>query len=384
MAVLAWILWGAAAFWGLAVLNALLNTLWIPRLPQRSPQEEELPALTVVIPARNEEKAIARTVEAFCTQDYPNLRVVVVDDGSTDRTPQILHRLADRYANLSVVRGQEPPPGWLGKPHAQHVGLSHVRSPWILFADADVRYGPGVLRRAAGEALRRRLDFLLILSTLEARGLEHVLMANLDAFTFYAAPVFLANVQTLRSFAFGAGSGNLVRREALERAGGLEAIRGEVVDDVAMGKALKTSGARWGFVTAFGDVRVRMYEGLASAVEGFTKNFFAFFDFRPLWAAFVMAGDAGVHTLPAAVLLSALLLPLPAAALLPAALCAGAGLTLNAALCLWARKPLWTAPLFPLRPLLWTYILFRSMTQYYRRGVVWRGRTFTPRSRRLV
>lgn len=380
MAVLAWILWGAAAFWALAVLNAVLNALFIPRLPGKPPEGEGLPPLTVLIPARNEERAIAETVEAFCTQDYPGLSVVVVDDGSTDRTPEILRRLASRFPHLTVVRGEDPPPGWLGKPYAQHLGLAHVRSPWILFADADVRYGPGVLRRAMGEALRRRLDFLLILATLEAKGLEHVLMANLDAFTFYVAPVFLANVQALRRFAFGAGSGNLVRREALQKAGGLEAIRSEVVDDVAMGKAVKASGARWGFVTAFGDVRVRMYDGLASAMEGFTKNFFAFFDFRPLWAAFLMAGDLGVHTLPASLLLAAAVLPIPATMVLPAALCAGAGLVLNGALCLWARKPPWIAPLFPLRPLLWTWVLLRSMGRYRRRGVVWRGRTYLRNS----
>lgn len=378
MWVLAWILWGAAAFWGLALLNALLNALFIPRLPQGPPEAEGLPPLTVVIPARDEEKAVERTVEAFCTQDYPGLSVVVVDDGSTDRTPEILARLAARFPNLTVVRGEEPPPGWLGKPHAQHLGLLRARTPWILFADADVRYAPSALRRAVGEALRRRLDFLLILATLEARGLEHVLLANLDAFTFYAAPVFLANVQALKGLAFGAGSGNLVRREALQRAGGLTAIRGEVVDDVAMGKAVKASGARWGFVTAFGDVRVRMYDGLFSAVEGFTKNFFAFFGFRPLRAAFLMAGDLGVHTLPAAVLLAAPFLALPPAVRLPAALCAGAGLALNGALCLWAGKPLWIAPLFPFRPVLWTWILVRSMARYFRRGVVWRGRTYRP------
>ncbi|MGC8763424.1 MAG: glycosyltransferase [Acidobacteriota bacterium] len=376
MAVLPWVLWGAVVFWALAVLNALLNTLLIPRLPRQGPEGAGLPSLTVVIPARNEEGAIARTVEAFCTQDYPGLSVVVVDDGSTDGTPEILAGLAARFPNLTVVRGEEPPPGWLGKPHAQFLGLSRARSQWILFADADVRYGPGVLRRAVGEALRRRLDFLLILSRLEARGLEHVLMANLDAFTFYVAPVFLANVQALRGFAFGAGSGNLVRLESLRKAGGLEAIRSEVVDDVAMGKAVKASGARWGFLTAFGDVRVRMYDGLASAMEGFTKNFFAFFNYRPLWAAFLMAGDLGVHTLPPLVFLLGLLLPLPEPAFLPATLGTAAGLALNGALCLWARKPLWTAPLYPLRPLLWTLVLLRSARRYYRQGVVWRGRRY--------
>lgn len=376
MAFLTLLLAGAALFWALAALNAALNARLIPRLGPGADAAAVLPSLSVVVPARDEEKAVAQAVESLCTQDYPGLEVLVVDDGSTDRTPEILAGLAGRFSNLRVFRGEEPPPGWLGKPHALYSGFRHASGEWLLFVDADVRYGPGVLRRAVGEALRRRLDFLLILSTLEASGLEHVLLSNLDAFTFYVAPVFLANVQALKGFAFGAGSGNLVRRQALLRAGGIEAVRSEVVDDVALGKAVKAAGGRWGFVTAFGEVRVRMYGGLGSAVEGFTKNFYAFFGFKPLRAAFLLAGDLAVHTLPAALLLSSFFLSLPAAASRLAALCAGAGVFLNGALCLWARKPLWIAPLFPLRPLLWTFVLVRSMARYYREGIVWRGRRY--------
>jgi glycosyltransferase involved in cell wall biosynthesis len=376
-------LWGVAAFWAFAAANAVLNALFIPRLP-RDAGNGALPPLSVIVPARNEERGIGPALEALCAQDHPDFEVVVVDDGSTDRTHEILADLSRRHPNLQVVRGEEPPSGWLGKPNAQRVGLERARGEHLLFVDADVRYAPGVLRRAAAEFERRRLDMLLLLATLEARGLERVLMSNLDAFTLYVAPVFLSNVQAFRGFAFGAGSGNLVRRRALEAAGGLEAIRDEVVDDVAMGRRIKACGGRFRFVTAFGDVRVRMYDGLASAVEGFTKNYFAFFRFNPLMAALLEGGNLMVHSAPAGLLLLAPFLGLSSGALALAGASFGAGLLLNAALCLWSAKPLWIAPLFPLRPLLWGWILLRSARRYYRRGIVWRGRRYErPRSGRV-
>ncbi|MEW5763652.1 MAG: glycosyltransferase [Acidobacteriota bacterium] len=375
MRALELVLWGVVLFWALAALHAVLNGLLIPRLRRTAP-EGGLPFLSVIVPARNEEKAIAPALEALCDQDHPNFEVVVVDDGSTDRTPEILEGLARRHTNLRVVRGEEPPPGWLGKPNAQRVGLENARGEILLFVDADVRYGPGVLRRAASELEARRLDMLLLLSTLEARGLEHVLMSNLDAFTLYVSPAFLANVQALKGIAFGAGSGNLVRRRALEASGGIEAIRGEVVDDVAMGRRIKASGGRFRFVTAFSDVRVRMYEGLGSAVEGFTKNYFAFFGFNPFLGAFLEGGNLLVHTAPAGLLLLAPALHLPPQIMALSGASFGIGLLLNAALCLWAGKPLWIAPLFPLRPLFWSLILFRSARRYYRKGIVWRGREY--------
>jgi len=369
------LLWGVALFWALAAIHAVLNGLLIPRLP-REAAKVALPFLSVIVPARNEEKGIGPALEGLCAQDHPNFEVVVVDDGSTDRTPEILEGLARRHSNLRVIGGVEPPTGWLGKPNAQRVGFENARGEVLLFVDADVRYAPGVLRRAASELEARRLDMLLLLSTLEARGLEHVLMSNLDAFTLYVSPAFLANVQALKGFAFGAGSGNLVRRGALQNSGGIEALRGEVVDDVAMGRRIKATGGRFRFVTAFPDVRVRMYDGLASAVEGFTKNYFAFFGFNPLLGAFLEGGNLAVHTLPAALLLLAPFLPLPPVIPALAASAFGAGLVLNSALCLWSGKPLWIAPLYPLRPLLWALILFRSARRYYRKGIVWRGRKY--------
>lgn len=368
-------LWTVAAWWAYAVVNAALNLALVPRLP-RGEVGGSLPSLSVVIPARNEERRIGEAVAAHCVQDYPGLQVVVVDDGSTDATPAILEELAGRHPNLLVVTGGELREGWLGKPNAQRQGLERATGEMVLFADADVIYTPGVHRRAVGEMLRRNLDMALLLSRLEGRGLEPLVLSMLDAFAFYASPTWLVNARWLKGFAFGAGSGNLVRREAFEAAGGMERIGGEVIDDVAMGLMMKAYRGRFRVLLCFKEIRVRMYEGLAGCVEGFTKNYFGFFKYSPLRAGLLQAMDVAIHLAPPLALGAALLLPWARPLLLPAALATGAGFLLELGACLWAGHPPWVALAYPIRPLVWSHILWRSARRYYSRGLVWRGRTY--------
>ncbi len=371
------LLWSLVVWWGLATVVAVLNRLLLPRLSRELPSGP-LPTLSVVIPARNEEKGLAHAVEAHCAQDYPGLQVVVVDDASEDRTPDILEELRGRYPNLTVVRGVPPPEGWLGKPNAQREGLEAATGEYVLFVDADVVYAPGVHRRAAGEMARWNLDMLLLLPTLEGSWSERLVLSFLDTFSFYASPTFLCNAPAVKAMVFGAGSGNLVRRDVFEAAGGIGKIRSEVVDDVAMGRMMKSLRGRFRVVLAYGEVRVRMYEGLRAAVEGFTKNLYAAFGFRPLFASFSMALYVAIHLLPPLALAAALLLPGARGLLLPAGLTCGAEAVLNVWGCAWSGQGWWLGLLAPVRALIWAWIMGRSMIRYYRRGVVWRGRTYRP------
>jgi chlorobactene glucosyltransferase len=368
-------IWLLVAWWALATLVALLNRQFLPRLSPE-PAADPLPSLSVVIPARNEEKGLGRAVEAHCAQDYPGLQVVVVDDGSEDRTPEILSELQGRYPNLTVVSGAPPEAGWLGKPNAQREGLEAATGEYVLFVDADVVYAPGVHRRAVGEMLRRGLDMLLLLPTHEGSWSERLVLSFLDTFSFYGSPTILANVPSMKFAAFGAGSGNLVRREAFEAAGGIGKIRSEVVDDVAMGRMMKALRGRFRVVFAYGDIRVRMYEGFRAAVEGFTKNYYAAFGFRPWFAVPAVGLYVVLHVLPPLALAASLLVPGFRGLLLPAALACGAEAVLNAWGCAWSGQGFWVGLLAPVRALIWGYILVRSMARYYRRGVVWRGRTY--------
>lgn len=355
---------------------AILNRLLIPRLTRDLVPNEAMPSLSVVIPARNEASAIEAAVASHCCQDYQRLQVVVCDDGSTDATPDILARLQKRFGNLEVTQGIEPPEGWMGKTNAMRQALERATGEFILFVDADVRYAQGVHRRAVTEMARGNYDMVLLLSTLEGKSFEPLVTSFLDAFALYSVPTFLANVQRLRWFAFGAGSGNLVRREALEAIGGLESIKSEVVDDVALGKRIKAWRGRFRLVTAFGDVRVRMYPSFSAAVEGFTKNLYSAFNRNPLFGAAGFLADLAVHVAPPLALWLSFLFPQAFALRLPALVGTLAGVACNLEVSLWSGQPPWTALLFPARTIIWTYIFFRSMARYSRHGITWRGRTY--------
>ncbi|MGZ8710519.1 MAG: glycosyltransferase, partial [Thermoanaerobaculia bacterium] len=129
-------------FWILAFARTLLNLALTPRLAPRLPHR--FPRVSVIIPARDEERMIERTVRAFLAQTYPEVEIVVVNDRSVDRTGEILAR----FETLIVVDNEEPPPGWLGKPWALHQGSRHATGELLLFVDADVIYEPDAITSA--------------------------------------------------------------------------------------------------------------------------------------------------------------------------------------------------------------------------------------------
>jgi len=367
-------LWFSLGLWAFSALWAALNWLLVPPLSEDG--APNLPSLSVVVPARDEERWIGPAVESHCSQDYPGLQVIVVDDGSADRTPQILTELQGRYPNLEVLRGEPPREGWLGKPNALRQGLQKATGEMVLLADADVRYAQGTHRRAAAEMARGDLDMLVLLPHHEGTWGTELMVMHLDAIFLFGVPSFLYNATWFRAFALGAGAGNVIRRKALDDAGGIEAVKDEVIDDITLGRRVKALRGQLRVVKAFDDIRVQMYGSLREALEGFTKNLYAFIGFSPVGLG-MLVGGVFYHGLP----LGALLLApwVPRALLLPAVSCIAIEIGLEVATCLWSRHRLWLAFLFPVRILLWTALMFKSAWRYHRRGLVWRGRVYGKR-----
>jgi chlorobactene glucosyltransferase len=375
-------LWIAAAYSGVVLLMMLVNAVALPRLSREAPAGLDAPFLSIVVPARNEQRSVDAGVRSLLSQEYPRFEVIVVEDRSTDNTAAILAGFAAEDPRLTVVAGVEPPPGWLGKPHALWQGARRARGEILLFVDADVRYHSLAAAQAVGFLSRRRADLVSFFPRLETAGFwEPVLMANL-ACTIYFGPGFLANADRLRWLAVGSGAGNLVRRTAYEAVGGHEALRASVIDDVRLAVELKRAGYRVRAIVASDRVAVRMYHGFREVWDGFTKN-----------TAFALGGWTGAAMLLLAVLWTVLSIA-PPAILLAAALgapvtarqtalaAASAGLLViaRAALALETREPLWTALTQPLMAFVWAGILSRSI--YHRfvlRTVAWRGRSFDAR-----
>ena len=367
---------------GLCLVLTLVNAATVPRLSREKSAGPGAPFLSIVVPARNEERAVGAAVRSFLAQDYPAFEVIVVDDRSTDRTGGILSDIAAADPRLIVLRGAEPPPGWLGKPHALHQGAARARGKLLLFADADVRYDLRTASEAVGFIERRRLDFAALLPRFETAGFwEPVLMANLTC-AIYFGPAFLVNSPRPRWLAVGGGAGNLVRRSAYDAIGGHEALRASVVDDVRLAVETKLAGFRVGAAIAEDRVSVRMYHGFREVWDGFTKNV-AYATGGLMGAAMVTLTLLwmGVSVLPPALALAWLAgAPVPRSDAILAfaawAILAAARATLAAIV----HEPLWTAVTQPLMSAVWMGILVRSAWhRFVRRSVSWRGRTFDAR-----
>jgi chlorobactene glucosyltransferase len=273
-------LWFLLALWLLRVLNVALFYRLVPRVaaaPRRAPGG---PFVSVVVPARDEEREIGPATESKLSLDDPDFEVVVVDDQSGDATREILRGLEGRFTDrLRVVDGVEPPAGWLGKPHALHEGAAAARATrpedWLLFSDADVFYEPGLLARAHSHAESQGLDFLALMPRMEMKGFGEWLMAPAVANTgFVYGPGWLANVPSATLIPLGAGVFNLIRRRAYDALGGHEAQKASVVDDIRLGYRCKRAGFRCGVALALDAVSVRMYHGLLETIDGFTKNLY--------------------------------------------------------------------------------------------------------------
>jgi glycosyltransferase involved in cell wall biosynthesis len=370
----------------LVLIEFIVNLATVRRLSRVAHAPGPVPRVSIVIPARNEERSIEAAVLSQLAQRYPDFELIVVDDQSTDRTGEILARLAGEDPRLHVVAGSAPPAGWLGKPHALWLGAQASTSPILLFVDADVIYGPEALALAAAFLREAHADLLCLLPRIEMRGFwERVLMPYLLG-AYFLGPGFLTNWDRVRSIAAGGGAGNLITRETYDRIGGHAAIRDSVIDDVHLALRVKGSGLRARTVRAEEQVSVRMYRGFREVFDGFTKNVAYVFG-GPFGAAFLAQNLLGIllAIVPAAVLVASLLGVSVAPADVRLAAAAYGFLTLlYAAMAVALRHSVWPSLAHPIMTAVWAGIIARSFYhRIIRRRLTWRGREFDARAARF-
>ena len=286
--VLAWLV---AAAWSLKLGEAAIGFPQIPRLwdPEFDDVPQDPPRLVVIVPGRNEEANIRSCILSLLAQDYPNLRIVAVNDRSTDRTGTILEELAaaDTTSKLRAIHISDLPPGWLGKTHAMALAARRaieLHSPeYLLFTDADIEFAPQAVRRSVAAAIRTRADhFVTLPTTISKSHGESAVLACLQVLGMWAVRTWRVADPEAKRDAIGVGAFNLVRTEAYKELGGFEALRMEVLEDLTLGRLMKRRGFRQAVGIAPGLVSVHWAAGVFGIVRGMTKNFFAVFEYR-LW-----------------------------------------------------------------------------------------------------
>jgi glycosyltransferase involved in cell wall biosynthesis len=370
------IAWLIALFWTTRVLAAARG---LPSIPDLALAAHDLtpthsPSLTVIVPARNEAADITACLQSLLAQDYKNLRVLAVDDRSTDRTGALMDALSNS-SRLEVLHITELPPDWLGKTHAMALAASHTiahhNPQFLLFTDADILFAPSALRRALAHAQATQADHLVLApTTIIRRWDEAAVLSFFSIFGLWAArPWLVANPRSRD--AIGIGAFNLLRTPAYLQVGGFQALRMEIVEDLGLARRIKQARLRQRFAFGPGLVRVHWASGLLGIVNVMTKNIFAACRFRPEIILLGCAWLIAFCVLPFVVVwLPSFTLP---AALAIAAIVAGYFLMQRG-----SGLSGWNGLFAPFAALAFTYALLRSMlTTLTQRGVTWRG-TFYP------
>jgi glycosyltransferase involved in cell wall biosynthesis len=326
------------------------------------------PMVSVIIPARDEEASLADCLQSLVTQSGVGFEIILVDDHSTDRTRTI----AESFAGVRVVEAGPLPEGWTGKNNAVTTGARQARGEWLLFTDADTVHLPGSLAAALKEAQEGNAEMLSYspeqiavtfweMATLPVVFAELARQYSPSKVSDPASPIAAANGQYI-----------LIRRETYDAIGGHAAIASDILEDVALARAVKSSGQKIRFRYAADRVRTRMYRNYRQLRDGWTKNLALLFP-SPAWLA--------VESL--------LLWAFPWTALTIAVVANHSWWNAFAVFTfLWPISRLRRANFDTAMTFLgalfgmpmFAYLLLRSKSAHAHRSVAWKGRTYGPKN----
>jgi glycosyltransferase involved in cell wall biosynthesis len=334
---------------------------------EATPTTAQHPVVSVIVPARNEEVSLGDCLQSLVTQTGVAFEIIVVDDHSNDRTREI----AESFPKVRVIEAGPLPVGWTGKNNAVFAGGRQAQGEWLLFTDADTVHLPGSLARALAEARENGAELLSY--SPEQIAVTFWEMATLPVVFAELARQYSPLKVSDPSSPIAAANGQyiLIRRETYDAVGGHAAVAGDILEDVALARAVKSSGQKIRFRYAADAVRTRMYRNYHQLRDGWTKNLVLLFPnpgwlavktvafWAIPWIAFTSlgAGTVGRSWWGALAVLSFLYL----------------GSRLRRAN--FATDRIILGVLFGLP--MFAYLLLRSKNAYASGNVVWKGRTYT-------
>jgi glycosyltransferase involved in cell wall biosynthesis len=267
-----------ALYWTHVIREAVLYQRRSNEFRRRSTDPAgDLPLVTVVVPAKDEEAAIANCLSSLEAQTHSRLEIVAVDDRSKDRTGAIMDALAARPdSRLRVIHVKELPTGWLGKNHANELGAEAAssESQYILFTDGDVIFEPATIAAAVAHCERNGIDHFVLSPYMIPNGvwLATVQLVFGMSFVSFLSPSRLGKSKNVY---VGIGAFNMVRKSTYEACDRHERLKLEVIDDGMLGKILVRNGARADIVNGKHLIRLAWYHSLWGFVTGLEKNGFA-------------------------------------------------------------------------------------------------------------
>ena len=259
---------------GLIIITWMHNQYQLDIVVEPSLPSDKSPLISVCVPARNEERNIGRCVEALLEQTYPNFEIIVLNDRSTDSTPEILSRLSASNSRISVINGSDLPSGWAGKPHALTQAAAVARGEWLCFVDADTFVTPDALAAVCARAMETNADLFTIMTrqimlTFWERAVLPLVMLALSV-GFSPRKVN----DPRRKDAIANGQFIFIKRSIYEVVGGHATIKSSIVEDKDLAVLVKGKGYRLIVADGRQVASTRMYTSLPEMWEGWTKNIY--------------------------------------------------------------------------------------------------------------
>lgn len=342
------------------------------------------PPVAVVVPARNEADVIGTSLPSLLSQDYPTpLHVILVDDQSDDGTAEAARAAASALGatdRLTITSGSALPQGWTGKLWAMNQGVAQAASlpeppRYLLLTDADVAYDPGSIRRLVSRAEAGSLALTSLMVKLRCESLaEHTLIPAFVFFFQMLYPFGRVN-QRDHDMAAAAGGSMLVRRDALEAAGGVAAIRASLIDDCALGRAMKRQGPIWlGLTDSVHSLRP--YPHFEDVRRMVARSAYDQLNYSPLLLVGTVAGMLLTYLLP------------PVFALFGTGLAQAMGATTWALMTIaflpiirfYGIAPLWAAALPMIAAFYMAFTLDSAFQHWRGKGGLWKGRVQARRA----
>lgn len=351
---------------------ALSNIVYFRRATKQ-PRVKSGPFVSVIVPARDEERSIARCLESLLTQDYADYEVIVVDDESRDATAGIVAAIGSRDPRVRLVSGVPLPDGWLGKPHALCQGASVARGEILVLTDADTVHESQSISWAVTNLQDNHADMLSGYLRQEYGSLGESIVVPTMYAMMLLVPLFLLPRTKSPGLAFAIGQYVALRREALDCVGGFDAIKDSLADDMSLAARIKTFGYRNVFLDAKEAGGCHLYRGYLDAFKGIRRSSYCALGGRPLTVAVMTLIVLGLIVWPPlSVLVSFVRLEMPVGPLVVSVVL----FALQWALVAWDRNvPLVAFVLYPLVFLNLLIILSASMMSTgFGRGVDWKGR----------
>ncbi len=284
------------------LINFLINIILFKNIKRFFLSEKLLqdpPLVSILIPARNEERNIRRCVSSFMKQDYKNIEIIVLDDNSNDGTASIVNELIKKDSRVRLISGLPLKKGWLGKSWACHQLSKAASGDYYIFTDADTLHYDSTVSRSLAALTANNLDGLSVypkqitVTFHERMTVPFIIFAII---TFI--PLFLLKKTKSPLFSTGIGQFFMFTKQAYEKMGGHESVRSEILDDIHISKQIKKAGCKYMIFDGSDNIFCRMYTNLEEIKHGFSKVIFAAFDYNGFAEVVAMAAFLMIFLFP--------------------------------------------------------------------------------------